>query len=163
MDNFLLAERFLILQNSSSMLTHELLLDKWSVDLVCMRACNLSFKDFYVLCKICLKSPCTSISASSAVLAVQGLLRQSLEDIFFHIRLVSATFSFLEHKLQFPSAFVNSAKKVVRPSSLFVDVTQQIGNPSSRHSGPIGSISVLSLGLISGNNKHNAVKAAGRG
>ena len=33
--------------------------------------------------KICLKSPCTSISASSAVLAVQGLLRHILEPLSF--------------------------------------------------------------------------------
>ena len=35
--------------------------------------------DFFLSpCKICLKNPCTSISASSAVLVVQGLLRQIL-------------------------------------------------------------------------------------
>ena len=33
--------------------------------------------------KICLKNPCTSLSASSAVLAVQGLLRQILQGIPF--------------------------------------------------------------------------------
>ena len=32
-----------------------------------------------IACKICLKSPCTSISASNAVLAVQGLLRHILQ------------------------------------------------------------------------------------
>ena len=37
-------------------------------------------------CKICLKSPCTSISASSAVLVVQGLLRHILVSLFTFVR-----------------------------------------------------------------------------
>ena len=32
-------------------------------------------------CKVCIKSPCTFISASSAVLAVHGLLKQTLADL----------------------------------------------------------------------------------
>ena len=38
--------------------------------------------------KMCLKSPCTSISASSAVLAVQGLLRQILHQ---HVCIATAS------------------------------------------------------------------------
>ena len=39
--------------------------------------------DNYCIGKMCLKSPCTSTSASSAVLAVQGLLRQILNSFPF--------------------------------------------------------------------------------
>ena len=38
--------------------------------------------NFVQLCKMCLRSPCTSISASSDVLAVQGLLRQILHYVY---------------------------------------------------------------------------------
>ena len=37
----------------------------------------------YYIIKLCSKSPCTTISASSAVLAVQGLLRHILRFYFF--------------------------------------------------------------------------------
>ena len=43
----------------------------------------VQFHTYYSTTKVCIKSPCTSISASSAVLAVQGLLRQILQGIPF--------------------------------------------------------------------------------
>ena len=40
---------------------------------------RVRFSDSFTTTKMCLKSPCTSISASNAVLAVQGLLRHILQ------------------------------------------------------------------------------------
>ena len=58
--------------------------------------------------KICLKSPCTSISASSAVLAVQGLLRHILTVSwgFWHSRMLKEVFVHL--KVSWISVISNS-------------------------------------------------------